>query len=705
MEALAHTPLALSRNWATIALKRSQIIDRDDIICGSEVMTDGAGRMSLSLALKITEKLGLSHLPSGFQGRLGEAKGFWSVYYGDETGKDWIENYKSQRKWTRSMKSEGEADDPSHLVFEVVGFSSSLKSKALNEQILPILMDRARDKNVMKQSIKSLMKESLKREVEEMSDAMANPLLLKKWLFDAKSNVDQRLKAGRVPYTAAMPRALEEKLIMLLDGGFNPQDQFYLKDLMRKAFKLKCDDIVERLKITVDKSASIFMVPDFLGILEPNEVYVDLTNFVDKSSPLSGTSLRGKDVLVTRSPAHLPSDIQRVTVVAKEEFLELKDVIVFPTKGPSLANKLSGGDFDGDRAWVCWEPTLVENFVNAEVPECPDLVKLGYIKKDSRTYAELVEGHANANSVFLKASFAFNMQSNLLPICSDYKENVCWTQNSVSTRESILLSTLVGSLVDAPKQGYRFQGPDWKRLLRGEVRMQPRKPSYKESKEPDRQSEHIIDRLRCCAADTSKECIEKFHMAVNEGKDPPTWDDDLVKFYMWALDKSAENEEWKDIISDLNAKLSLLKSKWGVYWQKHMPKNFFEEPTGDFHGILNECFESYLNICPSTDTPLTQLLLGCGDPQQSEWARLKASALFYMCGTEKSPFPWLMAGIQLVQLKGKFGGDPLTHTVVSSMYAGSKYDKVYIQRYMSRMEGAIPVEDGALNLEDDEEDE
>jgi hypothetical protein len=307
-------------------------------------MTDGAGRISPTLALKVTQKLGLSFVPTGFQGRIGEAKGFWTVYNGDKSGLDWIETYKSQRKWTRSSKLNGESDDVSHRTFEVVGFSGPLKSKDLNQQILPLLVEQAKDQDAMKKSIEILLKEGLVREVRALRTAMDSLQSFRKWLHEAKYAVNERLKAGAVPYRAAMPHSIEEKLNMFLDGGFHPQEQFYVKDLARKMFKSKCDELVDKLKIKIDRSASVFMVPDFFGVLEPNEVYVNLPSFKDESTGFSGTSLFGEDILVARSPAHFISDIQKVKVVAKAEFVEWKDVIVFPAKGnPSLASKLSGG--------------------------------------------------------------------------------------------------------------------------------------------------------------------------------------------------------------------------------------------------------------------------------------------------------------------------------------------------------------------------
>ncbi|KAK4243402.1 RNA dependent RNA polymerase-domain-containing protein, partial [Corynascus novoguineensis] len=104
-------------------------------------------------------------------------------------------------------------------------------------------------------------------------------------------------------------------------------------------------------------------VQNFQTLLEPDEVHICLSKLfgVDRYSDLDG------HVLVARNPAHLPSDIQRVKAVFKPGLRHLKDVIVFSIKGDvSLAHTLSGGDYDGDIAWVCWDSDTVGNFQNTE---------------------------------------------------------------------------------------------------------------------------------------------------------------------------------------------------------------------------------------------------------------------------------------------------------------------------------------------------
>jgi hypothetical protein len=103
--------LGLSKTDPTVVLEKEQIINHpEDIRSPSgRVMNDGIGRMSLGIARKIQQTLGLSEIPSAVQARLGPAKGMWIV---DLTGRRpdrpkgdydpdelWVETYPSQRKW------------------------------------------------------------------------------------------------------------------------------------------------------------------------------------------------------------------------------------------------------------------------------------------------------------------------------------------------------------------------------------------------------------------------------------------------------------------------------------------------------------------------------------------------------------------------------------------------------------------------------
>jgi hypothetical protein len=504
-------------------------------------------------------------------------------------------------------------------------------------------MDRAKCPKTMRKALSKLLEEGLAHEIATLQAAMDSPQSFRKWVRDNNSNVKERLKAGAVAYCAGLPTAYEERLNVLLDVGFDPKRLRFIKELATKVFNNKCEDLKKRLNITVGRSTYVYMIPDFYGVLEGNEVYIDFSGFKDDISGHYGALLNGTEVLVARSPAHYVSDMQKVKVVSKVELMGLKDVIVFSTKGnPSLAAKLSGGDYDGDIAWVCWDPSLVENFENAEVPEFPDLLKEGYLRKDSTTYKQLVAGHADPTSTFLQKSFAFNMKQPLLGICTNFKEKVCYTQGSVNTRESVFLSTLLSYLVDQAKQGYIFTDQDWTTIVRDVIKLVPRAPDYKEGVYNPK-SGHIVDYLMWLAQETIEPSLTDFHKGLPE---PPQWDDDLVACYKSARELAEREPQWKRLLDDLDADLKPIK----LEWNNRRP----DESKSEFVPFCVASYEKFRAIVPHEDNLLKQSLLPgwLPDPDVSSWALLKASALFAgYKRTYVSKAVWYVAGRQLAQLK------------------------------------------------------
>lgn len=689
--------LALSRNTPTVILEKSQIRYKGDILSGEEIMTDGAGRISRALAMRVAQTLGLSYLPSAFQGRLGEAKGVWSVHHQEDMGsEEWIEVYKSQRKWIPSSKPNGESDDISHRTFEVLKYSTALKPASLNLQFLPLLIDRAKSESAMRNALSQILVEGLRRELANLRNSMDIPQSFRKWVHQSNPNLKERLTQGAVRFQAGLPVSPEERMNVLLDAGFDPKKLLFMKEIARTIFKNKCNELKSRLNITVPRSTNVLMIPDFLKILKPGEVYIDLSNFPDHVSGLSGVFLNGMELLVARSPAHYPSDIQKVRAVMRSEYMFIKDCIVFPTTGtPSLAKKLSGGDFDGDIAWTCWEPSLVDQFINTNVPQCPDLVELGYLRKESTSYKELVEGHPNPTSTFLKRSFEFNMRPSLLGKCTVWKEELCYTQDSISTPEAIFLSTLLSALVDALKQGYVFEEADRLRIQQEIVKIKTCKPLYK-TNELGSKATHIIDRLKIVATETVESALREFHEGF---KDPPKWDEDLVSFYFWAKKKANDWTDWDKLLCHLDAEISTLKKEWANCFNKD-PK---DESKTEFVPIKLACYEKFKAIRPHEDTPFTQILdPDCfPDPDVSPWALLKASALFasYKPDFVKNAVWWL-AGKQLCQLKAMWVGDMAV--VAPYMYAIMRPDGAIVKALESR-ELATNIERGE-ELDDDDDD-
>lgn len=96
----------------------------------------------------------------------------------------------------------------------------------------------------------------------------------------------------------------------------------------------------------VTRSAEAMLIPDPTGTLEEGEVQLRFSGAVtDSETKLWLSSVPEGDVLVTRHPCLLPSDIQKVKAVIRPKLARYEDVLIFSTKGQrSLASMLSGGD-------------------------------------------------------------------------------------------------------------------------------------------------------------------------------------------------------------------------------------------------------------------------------------------------------------------------------------------------------------------------
>lgn len=708
---------ALSRNSATVVLKPSEIrfIKRDitcsdsscrDLTCNDpqredEVFNDGAGRISPSLAQKIIQKLGIDYSPSAFQGRLGEAKGLWVVDYMDRSRDDWIEVFPSQQKWKRSTKPNGESDDLSHRTFELVNFSGPLRSADLNAQFLPLLVDRAEDKNKMKHALSEILKQGLAQEVAILREAVEDPLTFRQWVRTSNSNIKERLKNGTVSYRAGLPIVFEERLNVMLDAGFQPKSTKFMAEQTRALFRSHTDELKKRLNITVGKSAYAYMVPDFWGVLEPGEVYIDFSSFVDGISGFSGALLNDVNVLVARSPAHFVSDIQKVKSVVRVELMGLKDVIVFPTKGhPSLAAKLSGGDYDGDVAWVCWEESIVNNFITADVPPPINLFKEGLLRKDPKTYEELVKGHDNTTSLFLKKAFEFNMRPRMLGICTSWKERICYTSGDLNSKEVRYLSQLLSDLVDAPKQGSIFEDEDWTRFKAKCVKTVPCQPKWQPGY-PREMADHINDHLMLVAEETVEKGLVDIYQALGQ---PPSHDDCLIAPYKLAAEHASREPQWKDMLQQLINDLETIKSRW----KQHFNRVVNDEDMPEFQMFLAARYEDYREIRPHVDNAVSQSLLFeySGTDELSNWELLKASTLFnsYIRPRKDvqhvSNFVWWMAGKQLNAIKAKSGKGQPPHLVTSGMYIALKPDSVLTKRLTSQRYAGVMDSGSVTNVEE-----
>lgn len=70
------------------------------------------------------------------------------------------------------------------------------------------------------------------------------------------------------------------------------------------------------MNIGLGQSTYAYMIADPLAILEEDEIHLGFSSvFHDPESGFDQSMLHNMDVLVARLPAHLPSDVQKVTTI------------------------------------------------------------------------------------------------------------------------------------------------------------------------------------------------------------------------------------------------------------------------------------------------------------------------------------------------------------------------------------------------------
>jgi RNA dependent RNA polymerase len=139
-----------------------------------------------------------------------------------------------------------------------------------------------------------------------------------------------------------------------------------------------CHSVLENMAhshhIPILHSRYALLVPDPTGLLQENEVYFRSSERLQLLDSESDSRTVIGDVIIARNPSYFPNDMRKVTAVdllsriGRDEALAGRykwwsefgaDVIVCPITGPySLASQLSGGDYDGDLAWICWDYRL-----------------------------------------------------------------------------------------------------------------------------------------------------------------------------------------------------------------------------------------------------------------------------------------------------------------------------------------------------------
>ncbi|KAL8851617.1 MAG: hypothetical protein Q9221_003454 [Calogaya cf. arnoldii] len=229
---------------------------------------------------------------------------------------------------------------PSMIKFEAVADRIEICGagfKPLNMYLNRSLIKILEDLGVPDQSFLELQEEA----VEQLRITTENPINAGYYL--------QRNDIGKVARLSWLVRKLSYI-------GMSFSDDDFLRDTLELAVLIQLRKLKYKSRIYVERGMTVYGIMDETGFLKEGQIYCSVQN--EKSDLV----LTGR-VVITRSPAMHPGDVQCVTAVDVPLDSPLRSVhncVVFSSKGDrDLPSQLSGGDLDGDLYNVIYDDALM----------------------------------------------------------------------------------------------------------------------------------------------------------------------------------------------------------------------------------------------------------------------------------------------------------------------------------------------------------
>jgi len=478
--------LSIKHSIPSINFKPSQVMFDDDILANSEpedtsfedpsfrrerkkcwksneVMTDGCAMISVGAAELIRETLGIDEHPSVFQGRINGAKGMWSISapYGtsdSEHKKIWIQIRESQRKIEpRKEDLDDSSCEKDRWSFDLKGYSRPPRVAHLHKDFLPVLEDR----HVPSEALLDIVKEGVKPPIAELREMLDDPAKLVLWRQRCYPAADEHFVFDE----PGLPVEPSRKACLFVErAGYMPHEHPIIADAFERMVEAFLQNIRYNHRFFCLKSTLLPGIADPYGKLKPGEIHLILSQpLKDEITGERFSMFADKDVLVGRDPTIRGSDIQKVRCIRHTDLAHLIDVVVFSSKGQiPLAAKLQGGDYDGDRFWVCADERLVVPFLNAPVLEQRGIGFFG-IQKETRTLEEIVspeefgtEEHATA---FLRIVLPIACRDKPLGLVTNYCNDLSYNRHKgrgLWDDGVAMIADLHDLIIDADKNGYLY---------------------------------------------------------------------------------------------------------------------------------------------------------------------------------------------------------------------------------------------------------
>lgn len=138
--------------------------------------------------------------------------------------------------------------------------------------------------------------------------------------------------------------------------GIDYREDSFLRSVVEAMVLRELRLLKHRARIPIRQGITLFGIMDETGFLKEHEVYV---TYDTKGGRFEPPPESGRRLLVTRSPALHPGDIQTACNIIPPQGHPLRDhynVIMFSRHGMrDLPSQLSGGDLDGDIFNIIWD--------------------------------------------------------------------------------------------------------------------------------------------------------------------------------------------------------------------------------------------------------------------------------------------------------------------------------------------------------------
>ncbi|KAL7810798.1 RNA dependent RNA polymerase domain-containing protein [Trichoderma aethiopicum] len=325
-QAFSETPYAVDILKCDIGIKYIPDVKTED---GSRVFSDGCGTISWDALEEIWDHLPMTSAPTCLQVRLAGIKGMLSL---DSRLKGKV----------ICIRKESMMKFPSNdqTMLGICDTASKPLRLVLNRQTIKILEDMGTN-------------------AEWFMDQQNKALDVLRKVTATAANTSTFLEYQLVGTTVGLP-----KLIKYLSKiGVDYRRDNFMKTVVDHTILQELRLLKHKARIPVDQGVTLFGIMDETGFLEEGEIYVTFDDQYDKLQGRVKRSLKDGFVLVTRSPALHPGDIQSAqmrTPPPGHPLRDLKNCVVFSQKGTrDLPSQLSGGDLDGDLYSVFWDPYVV----------------------------------------------------------------------------------------------------------------------------------------------------------------------------------------------------------------------------------------------------------------------------------------------------------------------------------------------------------